>query len=92
MTQFDDPYCYPGTSVLKNRQDLREPQGALEIEREYSLLRRRELEVKPVQGNFGLDHLQEIHRRLYQDVWDWAGRLRTVEITKGDSHFLQTRW
>lgn len=92
MTNFDDPYCYPGTAVLKNKQDLRDAQHALEIEREYSLLRRREIELKPVRGTFGLDHLQEIHRRLYQDVWDWAGQLRTVEITKGDSHFLQTQF
>ena len=92
MSRFDDPYCYPGTSVLKNKQDLRDAQGALEIEREFSLLRRRELEVKPVRGNFDLDHLQEIHRRLYQDVWLWAGQLRTVEITKGDSSFLQMQF
>ncbi|MGX9901303.1 Fic/DOC family protein [Arthrobacter sp. SA17] len=92
MPTFDDPYCYPGTEVLKNKQVLRDSQHALEIEREYSLLRRRELELNPVQGTFGLAHLQEIHRRLYQDVWDWAGQLRTVEITKGDSHFLQTHF
>jgi cell filamentation protein len=88
MIKFDDPYCYPGTDVLKNKHDLRDSQHALEIEREYSLLRRRELELDPVRGTFGLTHLQEIHRRLYQDVWDWAGQLRTVEITKGESHFL----
>lgn len=23
-----------------------------------------------------------IHRQLYQDVWDWAGQIRTVEIPK----------
>ena len=45
-----------------------------------------------MQGTFGLAHLQEIHRRLYQDVWDWAGQLRTVEITKGDSQFLQSHF
>lgn len=52
-----------------------------------SLMRRRELEVEPVVGSFDLDHLCEIHRRLYQDVWEWAGRLRTVEIVKGSSRF-----
>ncbi|MET4097710.1 hypothetical protein ABIB51_004666, partial [Arthrobacter sp. UYCu712] len=53
MIKFDDPYCYPGTEVLKNKQDLRDSQHALEIEREYSLLRRREIELDPVRGWLG---------------------------------------
>lgn len=29
----------------------------------------------------------EIHRHLFQDLFDWAGELRTVDITKGSSRF-----
>ncbi|MDP5227955.1 MULTISPECIES: hypothetical protein [Arthrobacter] len=90
MSDFTDPYCYPGTEVLINKLGLRDPRNALEIEREFSLLRRRELALDPVDAGFGLAHLQGIHRRLYQDVWDWAGLLRTVEISKGTSQFLET--
>ena len=31
--------------------------------------------------------LRAIHRHLFQDVYDWAGELRTVEIRKGDQQF-----
>ncbi|MDO4918978.1 Fic family protein [Kocuria sp.] len=41
-----------------------------------------------MRGTFDLAHLREIHRRLYQDVWEWAGQVRTVVITKGSSTFL----
>ncbi|MDE9363979.1 Fic family protein [Luteipulveratus sp. YIM 133132] len=32
---------------------------------------------------YDLEGLQAIHRHLFQDVYDWAGDLRTVGITKG---------
>ena len=33
-----------------------------------------------MQGTFDLAHLRETHRRLYQDVWEWAGQIRTVVL------------
>ena len=41
-------------------------------------------------GSFDLDHLKAIHRHLFQDIYDWAGKLRTVEISK-DGHQFQFR-
>ncbi len=38
-------------------------------------------------GSFDLTHLRAIHRHLFQDVYDWAGELRTVEIFKGGNQF-----
>lgn len=41
-------------------------------------------------GNFDLGHLRAIHRHLFQDIYDWAGELRTVEFFK-DGHQFQFR-
>jgi cell filamentation protein len=38
-------------------------------------------------GSFDLAHLRAIHHHLFQDVYDWAGELRTVEIFKGGNQF-----
>jgi cell filamentation protein len=43
-------------------------------------------------GKFDLRHLRAIHRHLFQDVYDWAGKLRTVEIAKGGSQFQFRRY
>jgi cell filamentation protein len=43
-------------------------------------------------GRFDLDHLRAIHRHLFQDVYDWAGELRTVEISKGGDLFQLRRF
>ncbi len=33
--------------------------------------------LDPIEGRFGLPRLQAIHRRLFQDMYAWAGELRT---------------
>ena len=39
---------------------------------------------KPISGKFDFKHLQAIHRYIFQDVYDWAGKVRTVDIAKGN--------
>jgi cell filamentation protein len=43
-----------------------------------------------VTGNFDLAHLQRIHRAIFQDVYDWAGDLREINISKGGMRFAMT--
>jgi hypothetical protein len=80
----DDPYCYPGTSVLKNRLDLR-TQGELD-QFEAMITAQRAAEPLPA-GDLDYDHYRAIHHHLFQDVFEWAGEVRSVRITKGDSTF-----
>jgi cell filamentation protein len=79
-----DSYCYPGTAVLKNRAGLRSQVDLDFFEEEATA--QRFAEPLPV-GKFDLRHLCAIHRHLFQDVYTWAGSLRTVRISKGGSAF-----
>jgi cell filamentation protein len=79
-----DPYVYPGTQTLRNRLGITDPQLLDHAER--SLVTER-LSQRVPRGSFDLAHLCAIHRHLFQDVYDWAGKLRTVEISKGQSQF-----
>ena len=38
-------------------------------------------------GRFSVRHYQAIHRHLFQDVYAWAGRFRTVRISRGGNMF-----
>lgn len=80
----DDPYVYPGTDILRNKLDLRD--ARLLDHHERALVTQRAREGIPA-GQFDLAHLQAIHRHLFQDVYDWAGAIRTVDLAKGPSHF-----
>ena len=38
-------------------------------------------------GPDDMAHLQAIHGHLFQDVYEWAGKIREVEIAKGEQQF-----
>ena len=79
-----DPYCYAGTDVLKNIPGLRDS-GDLRLF-ETAITSQRAEEPLP-SGRLNASHYRAIHRHLFQDVYRWAGRYRTVRIAKGDSMF-----
>lgn len=39
------------------------------------------------QGHFDLQHYLALHHHLFQDVYEWAGQIRTIRIGKGGSWF-----
>lgn len=80
-----DPYLYPDVPVLRNRLNIRDPAALDFAESDYVTFRIRQ--GAPL-GRFDLAHLQRIHAHLFQDVYDWAGEIRTVEISK-DGHTFQ---
>ena len=79
-----DPYCYPGTTVLINKLDLRE-QAELDAF-EAEITSQRAGEALP-DGRLDVAHYQSIHRHLFQDVYAWSGDFRTVRIAKDGSMF-----
>jgi len=81
---MQDPYCYPDTRVLRNKFGIRDFDELYDTERRLAKYRSRELFEKPIEGRFDFGHLQAIHRYLFQDVYDWAGEVRTVDIAKGN--------
>jgi cell filamentation protein len=89
MSRYDgaDAYVYEGTEVLRNKAGLRDAQALDAFEADATALRLLQLIEEPIQGRFDLAHLCAIHRHLLQDVYDWAGELRTVDISKGASRF-----
>lgn len=86
-----DPfYCYPPSfTVLKNKLNIRDARRLDAVERQ--LVVERAASGVP-QGGLDLAHLRAIHRHLFQDVFEWAGELRTVEISKGGHQFQFRRF
>lgn len=80
----DKIYCYPDSDVLKNRMGIRDKEQLGRLEKRLTMLRILELVDKPIQGRFDLKHLQSIHKYIFQDVYEWAGRIRKVDIAKGN--------
>jgi len=87
----DDVYCIPGTAVLKNKAGITDQEQLDEFEGDFTAIRLLELTQNPVEGSFDLAHLCKIHEYLFQDVYEWAGEVRTVDIIRSDSRFCNVR-
>ena len=70
------PYCYPGTDVLRNLEDIHD-KG--ELERLERMASARRLETLPHILPITVDGYREIHRYMLQDVYSWAGEYRRVD-------------
>lgn len=81
---FDDPYSYKGTNTLKNKLGLRDPALLESFELEMATLRANE----PLPGGqYDARHYRRVHHHLFQDVYSWAGKYRTVRTSKGGNIF-----
>lgn len=81
-TEFVDPYLDPETGLLRNKVGAQTKVALDEAEGDLSFARLVQLMDHPVKPTGDLDELRAIHRHLFQDVYDWAGELRTVDIRK----------
>ncbi len=80
MANWED-YFYPGRDVLRNKFGIQDKEELAQAELLAGRLRA--AEGCPT-GNFDLEHLQAIHRHLFQDVYEWAGQVRQVDMFKNE--------
>ena len=90
MSEQVDPYTDTETGILRNRIGARtqaaldQAEGGLSVHRLVELAER-----YPVRPTSDLAELRGIHRHLFQDLYEWAGQTRTVDIRKpGGEPFL----
>lgn len=80
----EDPLCYPGTHVLRNKADIQDQDNLDEFEQ--LMFDSRAQEELP-HGYLDFSHYLALHRHFFQDVYDWAGEVRTIRTGKGDNWF-----
>lgn len=80
----DSKYCYPDSDVLINKLNITNQRDLFDAEVQLTSIRLQELQKKPLKGNCDFNHLKSIHRYIFQDLYEWAGKERTVEIGKGN--------
>jgi cell filamentation protein len=85
----DFTYTDSKTGLLKNLQNITDPDVLLFVESGAVTKRLQELSQRPIKIK-RIDSLFEIHRYLFQDIYDWAGKKRLVEISKDGKQFFPT--
>lgn len=91
MSQYSlDPIaanCYPNTTVLINKFGIHDDKKLLQAEIEITQEAAARWELTPEQNAFDFEHYKAIHKHLFQDIYDWAGQTRDINISKKGSHF-----
>jgi len=72
-------FTIPCTGVLRNKLGITDSAALLKATTDSTVLRLAELHASPIRGGFDSAHLQAIHHHLYQDLYDWAGELRSID-------------
>ena len=80
--------CYEGTTCLINKLGIKDEKKLAEIEAQITFAKAVMLEEIPIEGNFDFEHFKKIHEFLLCDLYDWAGQIRTVDISKKRTKFL----
>ena len=79
--------CYPGTTVLINKLGLKSQEALDNVESVTVALRSAEIESEPSDASFTFDFYCGLHKRLFGDLYDWAGELRTIDFSKKGTSF-----
>ena len=79
--------CYEGTTCLINKFGIKDEKKLSQMETLITTAKCKELEVNPIDGDFGFEHYKAIHRYIFEDLYDWAGQVRTASISKKGTVF-----
>lgn len=82
LNEFRDPYVDPLSGVLRNRLGLIDEQAIETATADLLGSRLLTIDDKRIPRTNDLAELSAIHHHLFQDIYDWAGQIRTVDIRK----------
>ncbi len=79
--------CYPNTTVLRNKFGILNEEELSQVEALISTVKIAQLEETPITGSFDFKHYCDIHYYIFSELFDWAGKVRTVDISKKGTNF-----
>lgn len=81
---MNDPYLYPHTDILRNLADIRDREVLSCMEAEYTSIRLAELVTGESVSRFDFAALCDVHHYIFQDIYEWAGEIRVINIEKSE--------
>lgn len=74
--------CYEGTTTLINKLGITDENELKSTEALITAYKAASLINEPLAPNFGFDNYKELHRILFENLYDWAGKTRTIALSK----------
>ena len=85
-------YYYKDVDVFKNKLGIKDAELLKEAEGEITFRKVYELTYYPVNGNFSISHLLNIHKFIFGDLYYFAGKIRHEDISKGQTKFYSSQY
>ena len=80
--------CYEGTTCLINKLDIRDEDKLNFVESQITIHKTAELANIKNFGELDFSHYKAIHKYLFNELYTWAGEIRTVNISKKGTNFI----
>lgn len=89
MSKIDG--CYDGTNVLVNKKNIKDEEKLKYVEGQITSLQVHHLmNDEALNGKLDYNHLKKMHKTLFDELYDWAGQERKVNISK-NTMFCEVR-
>lgn len=79
--------CYPGTSLLINKLGIQNQKQLEESETLVTTARSLQFELSPFEEELDFTYYRRLHRFVFESLYDWAGELRPVNLSKLHTRF-----
>ncbi len=78
--------CYPESDVLINKYNIRDKELLEKFEIQKVFVKLLGLDVKPtrISYTYDMEHLVNIHKYLFGDIYEWAGTFRKENLYKSE--------
>lgn len=86
-----DPYLSKKTGILDNKLGISDGKQLQYAERNLTACNVAKIRMKKYES-FSLKTMQEIHKELFKEVYEWAGKVRTVDIAKSGTVFCRSEF
>ena len=84
-------HCYPGTTVLVNKYGIRQQKQLDEVEALVVSTQTIEFELSPFPEPLSFDYYKRLHAFLFDQLYDWAGIIRDVDLSKQHTRFCPAK-
>lgn len=79
-------------NLLKNKPNITNADELANLEYKLTTIRTAELMQQPPSNKPKMQTYKKIQYQLFQDLYEWAGQYRTINISKGQTNFLSPQF
>ncbi len=79
-----DPYLYDDIPVLKNKLNIRNADDLEKAESNITYVKFIDVDRDMESQRFDFNHLKAIHKYIFEDIYEWAGKPRIMNIEKAE--------